>query len=119
HLELAGFATSLVLAVSSRVFGRFLLLRTRSSFELLVPRLAVGWAAGLLLVATGWLVGAAPGAWLRLVGSLLQLGVLLTWLILVGLYAAPSRPSGTPYVTNPTRRWIRIAFVLLVVALAR
>jgi hypothetical protein len=45
--------------------------------------------------------------------------VLLVWLFLVGLYNAPSRASGTPYVSNPTRRWIRIAFAFLVVALAR
>jgi hypothetical protein len=34
-----------------------------------------------------------------------------------GLYAPPVRESGTPYVTNPTRRWVRFAFAFLVLGL--
>ena len=63
HLELAGFATCLVLSVGSRVFGRFLLLRTLSKLETWVPRLALGWGVGLAVVAGGWLLDGhgAPG----------------------------------------------------------
>ena len=61
HLELAGFATCLVLGVGSRVFGRFLLLRTLSKLETWVPRLAVGWGVGLVLVAGGWLLDGSSG----------------------------------------------------------
>jgi hypothetical protein len=34
------------------------------------------------------------------------------------LMAPPTRESGTPYVTNPTRRWVRMAFAFLVIGLA-
>ena len=118
HLELAGFATCLVLGVGSRVFGRFLLLRTLSKLETWVPRLAVGWGVGLVLVTGGWLLDGSLGAWTRLLGGAIELAVLCTWLWLIGMYARPSRESGTPYVTNPTRRWIRLAFVFLVFSLA-
>lgn len=118
HLELAGFATCLVLAVASRVFGRFLLLRTRPGFEARLPMLAALWAAGLVLVSLGWLLAGAWAVWLHLFGALLELGVLAGWLWLIGLYDLPSRESGTPYVTSPTRRWVRLAFAFLVLNLA-
>lgn len=117
HLELAGFATGLVFGVASRVFGRFLLLRSHPALESALPRLATLYGLGLALVALGWLLDGSWGRWVRLGGSALELGVLLVWLWLVGLYAPPSRPSGTPYVTNPTRRWVRLAFGFLVVSL--
>jgi hypothetical protein len=118
HLELAGFATSVVFGVASRIFGRFLLLRTRPALDRRLPRLAGLWAVGLVLVVGGWLAGPPWGVWPRLAGSLLQLGTLGTWLWWVGLYQPPVRASGTPYVTEPTRRWIRLAFAFLVFSLA-
>ena len=118
HLELAGFATCLVLSVGSRVFGRFLLLRTLSKLDTWVPRLAVGWGVGLTLVAGGWLLDGSWGTWTRLIGAAIELAVLCTWLWLIGMYDQPSRESGTPYVTNPTRRWVRLAFGFLVFSLA-
>ena len=110
HLELAGFAVALVFAVGSRVFGRFLLLQTRPALEQRIPLLAWLWGAGLVVVVLGWLLDVQGSVWLRWLGSLIELGVLVTWLWLVGLYDLPSRESGTPYVTNPTRRWVRLAF---------
>jgi hypothetical protein len=118
HLELAGFAAPLVFAVASRVFGRFLLLRTRPSFEGRVPLLASAWGVGVLTVVLGWLLDVTWSAWLRWLGSLVELGVLVTWLWLVGLYDLPSRTSGTPYVTNPTRRWVRLAFMFFLFSLS-
>jgi hypothetical protein len=118
HLELAGFATCLVFAVASRVFGRFLLLQTRPAFGRSVPWLAWSWAFGLLMVVVGWLLGLTWSVWLRWLGSLVELGVLVIWLWQAGLYQLPSRESGTPYVTNPTRRWVRLAFALLLFSLA-
>src|SRR5919204_175731 len=87
-------------------------------------RLALGLAllpglgTGLLLVVLGWLLDVSWSAWLRWLGSLVELGVLVTWLWLVGLYGLPSRPSGTPYVTNPTRRWVRLAFMFFLFSLS-
>jgi hypothetical protein len=117
HLELAGFATCLVFAVSSRIFGRFLLLRSRPAFEQWIPFLAVGWAAGLVLVCAGWLLAGRSGAWVRLSGGALELVVVAAWIWQIGLYDRPSRESGTPHVTNPTRRWIRLAFAFLLLSL--
>lgn len=118
HLALAGFATCLVFGVASRVFGRFLLLSTRPGLESSLPGLAAAYGLGLTLVALGWLADAPWSAWVRFGGALLETAVLLYWLWLVGLYNQPSRASGTPYVTNPTRRWVRFAFGFLVFGLA-
>lgn len=118
HLELAGFATCMAFAVASRIFGRFLLLRTRATLEARIPLLAILWGVGLALVALGWLLAVSWAPRVRLLGSIIELAVLVTWLWLIGLYNQPSRDSGTPYVTNPTRRWVRLAFVFLVVSVA-
>jgi hypothetical protein len=117
HLELAGFATCLIFAVSSRIFGRCFLLRSHPAFEIWVPRLALGWGLGLLLVTLGWFIPAVPGAILRLVGALLELVVACVWIWLSGLYAPPVRASGTPYVNIPTRRWVRFGFAFLLLGL--
>jgi hypothetical protein len=114
HLELAGFATCLVFGVSSRIFGRFLLLRTRPLFERWLPVLAELWGLGLVGVTVGWLFDTA---WLRLMGACIELVVLLAWMWLIGLYDAPARESGTPYITVPTRRWARVCFAFLLVSI--
>jgi hypothetical protein len=118
YLELAGFGVCLVLGVGSRIFGRLLLLRTRPTLERSLPGLAGLWAAGLVLVAGGWLLATDWAAWVRLVGAVLQLAVLCAWLWLVGLYEAPSRQAANPHVVGPTRRWVRTAFLFLVVGVA-
>lgn len=118
HLELAGFATCLIFAVSSRIFGRFFQLNSHPKFDRSVPRLALGWGIGLLLVSVGWLLPQPASAPTRLIGSALELIVACAWLWLIGLYSPPTRVSGTPYVTNPTRRWVRFAFAFLVLGLA-
>ncbi|MBV9354609.1 MAG: hypothetical protein JO023_03670 [Chloroflexi bacterium] len=118
HLELAGFATCLVFAVASRIFGRFLLLRAHPAFESGLPWLARLWGVGLLLVAIGWSADAAWAIWLRWLGASLEVVVAVSWVWLIGLYRSPSRPSGTPHVTAPTRRWLRWAFAFLLASLA-
>lgn len=115
HLELAGFATCLVFAVASRVFGRFLLLRTRPELEGSIPWLSLLWLSGVVLVSLGWLLNIPAWRWM---GALVELGVLGVWLWAIGLYDHPSRESGTPYVTNPTRRWVRLAFAMLALGAA-
>ena len=118
HLELVGFTACLIYGVGSRIFGRFFLLRSGPVFDAWVPRLAAAWGVGLLLVSIGWFVPGQVGAALRLLGALFELVVACTWLWLSGLLAPPTRESGTPYVTNPTRRWVRLAFAFLVIGLA-
>jgi hypothetical protein len=113
HLELVGFTACLIFAVSSRIFGRFFQLRSAPGFEAWVPRLAAGWGVGVLLVSVGWFITGGLGPIARLAGAALQLFVACAWLWLSGLLAPPTRPSGTPHVTNPTRRWARLAFLFL------
>jgi hypothetical protein len=118
HLELGGFATALVLAVASRVFGRFLLLQARAELERWLPPLAAVWGVGLALVGVGWLVEAVWAPGLRWLGSALELVVVVAWVWLIGLYRAPSRASGSPHITNPTRRWVQCSFGFLLGSLA-
>jgi hypothetical protein len=115
HLELWGFASTMVLAVSGRVFPRFLLLQPTREW-LLRPALGL-WAFGSFGVPLVWLFmdGAAPA---RLVVTLAQLAGAVLYVLSLRLYEWPSRESGTPRVTHPTRRWARSAFALLLTAAA-
>jgi hypothetical protein len=115
QLELWGFAASVVLAVAGRVFPRFLLLRpTRAR---LVPAALTMWSLGsfgtplALAVAESAPLGRALAALFQVVGA---------WLFVVALrlYEPPLRPSGTPHVTDPTRRWVRWAFAVMLCAAA-
>jgi hypothetical protein len=118
HLELVGFTSCLIYGVGSRIFGRFFLLRSAASFETWVPRLASGWGVGVLVVSVGWFLPNPTGMFVRLLGGVIELVVACVWLWLSGLFAPPVRESGTPYVTNPTRRWVRLAFGFFVFGLA-
>ncbi|HET6316547.1 MAG TPA: NnrS family protein, partial [Chloroflexota bacterium] len=115
HLELWGFAATMVLAVSGRVFPRFLLLQPTR--ERLVRAALLCWASGTFGVSIIWLVldGAAAA---RLVVSLAQLLGAALFVSGVRLYEAPLRASGMPQVTNPTRTWARLAFAFLLTAAA-
>jgi hypothetical protein len=55
---------------------------------------------------------------LRAVAALAQVAGALLFVIAVRLYEPPARPSGTPHVTYPTRRWIRVAFALMLASAA-
>jgi uncharacterized protein involved in response to NO len=113
HLQLWGFASSMVLAVAGRVFPRFLLLQPTRDW-LLRPALGL-WAAGSWGVPLVWLLldGAAPA---RLVATLAQLVGAVLYVVGLRLYEWPIRESGMPQITNPTRRWARTAFALLLAA---
>lgn len=115
HLELWGFASTMVLAVAGRVYPKFLLLQPTR--ERLVPPALGLWALGSLGVPLAWLlVGNQPAV--RAVGAAAQFAGASLYLGALRLYEAPIRPSGTPYVTDPTRRWARVAFAFLLAAAA-
>ena len=100
----------MVLVVSGRIFPKFLLLQPTR--EGLLPYAFVLWGIGSLGVPLDWLV--APSAALaRAVVALAQLAGAAAFVIALRLYDPPLRPSGTPRVTDPTRRWIRVAFGLM------
>jgi hypothetical protein len=115
HLQLWGFAGSMVLLIAGRVYPRFLLLRPAR--EGVLRWALVLWAIGSLGVPLVWL--GLPGvAWLRTLATAAQLGGALGYVVGLRLYEAPLRASGMPHVTNPTRRWARIAFAFLLVGAA-
>lgn len=119
HLELAGFVVFVVFGVSRKILPRFLLLQPPRDAWL--RRGAGCYLVGVFLVSAGDLLGALPtaaplgrdlqiaGAWPQLVGVLLFLHGL-------NLFRPPARPSGAPNVTDPARRWLRLAFGWLVIA---
>jgi hypothetical protein len=115
HLELWGFASSVVLAVAWRVFPKFLLLRPTR--ERLLPAALTMWSLGSfgtpLVLALA--ADASPG---RALAALAQLGGAWLFVVALRLYEPPFRASGTPHITNPTRRWVRLAFALMLCAAA-
>jgi hypothetical protein len=115
HLELWGFASTVVLAVSGRVFPKFLLLRpTREA--LMRPAVAL-WALGSVGTPAVWLLLPSAEA-ARAVTTLAQLVAAVLFVAGIRLYETPVRESGTPHVTNPTRRWVRLAFAAMLLAAA-
>jgi hypothetical protein len=115
HLELWGFASTMVLAVSGRILPKFLLLKPTREGQLRVALLL--WAVGTIGVPIVWLI--APEAALARAGfALAQLLAICVFVMSLRLYEAPVRPSGMPHVTAPTRRWARTAFALLLAACA-
>jgi uncharacterized protein involved in response to NO len=115
HLELWGFASTVVLAVSGRVFPKFLLLQP-TRYRLVRPALAL-WALGSIGTPAEWLLlQGAPLA--RTLTTLAQLVAVVLFVAALRLYELPARESGTPYVTNPTRRWARLAFAMMLTAAA-
>lgn len=113
HLDLWGFAASMVLVVSGRIFPRFLLLRP-SHVGLLQVALVL-WAIGSFGVPLGWwLANLLPA--IRAIAAAAQLLGALLFVLGLRLYEAPVRASGTPHVTSPTRLWARCAFGFLLSA---
>ncbi|MDQ3811806.1 MAG: NnrS family protein, partial [Chloroflexota bacterium] len=113
--ELWGVASTMVLAVGGRIFPKFLLLQPTR--ERLVPYALGLWALGSLGVPLVWLVADGAAA-ARALASCAQLLGAVFYVHAVRLYEEPARASGTPWVTDPTRRWVRIAFGLLLSAAA-
>jgi hypothetical protein len=115
HLELWGFASTMVLAVAGRIYPRFLLLQPTR--EHLVPAALALWGLGSLGVPLAWLLAGEQPA-IRVVGAAAQLAGATLYVCALRLYEAPIRASRAPYVTDPTRTWARVAFAFLLAAAA-
>jgi NnrS protein len=115
HLELWGFASTMVLAVAGRIFPRFLLLQPTR--EALLPYALGLWAIGSFGAPIVWLgLDGAPLP--RALASVAQLGGAALYVRALRLYEKPVRASGMPHVTNPTRLWARLAFGLMLLGAA-
>jgi hypothetical protein len=113
HLELWGFATTMVFAVAGNIYPRFLLLRpTRESA--LFPALLL-WALGSLGTPVAWLVTEGLPA-VRVITAIAQLAGIIGYLYALRLYEPTARASTAPHVTDTTRTWARVAFGFLIVA---
>lgn len=119
HVELWGFVTFLAFGVSRKILPRFLLLPAPDEGRL---RWGAGiYLIGVILVVVGWLLdviapGSGTGNVPRAVGAWPQLIGVALYVEALRLYRPATRPSGAPGVTEPARRWLRIAFGWLVIA---
>jgi hypothetical protein len=97
------------------VFPKFLLLQpTRDA--LLRPALGL-WVVGSIGTPVVWVLLQGTPA-VRAITDLAQLVAVVLFVTGLRLYESPARESGTPLVTNPTRRWARLAFAMLLAAAA-
>lgn len=115
HLQLWGFAGTMVLVVAGRLYPQFLMLQPTRD-RLFAPALAL-WAAGSLGVPLAWLLAAD----LPLARPLMAAGQLAgaaLYAYALRLYEPPAHASPMPHITGPTRRWVRVAFGFLLVAAA-
>jgi hypothetical protein len=115
HLELFGFASTMIFAIGQHAWPNLLLLRpTRLSF--IRPSLIL-WAIGTFGVPLSWLVG--PGVMeLRVLATLAQLAGSVLYVHALRLFEPSVRASSIPRVTNPARAWARTAFVFLLLSTA-
>jgi hypothetical protein len=115
HLELWGFASTMVLAVAGNIYPKFLLLRP-SRERFMVPAILL-WGVGGLGMPAAWLLSDQQPMG-RVMAATAQLAGIIGYLYALRLYEAPERASTAPQVTDPTRTWVRVAFGFLVVAAA-
>lgn len=118
NLQLSGFIVLMVFAVSRRILPRFLLLGPPN--DRLVRPGALLYVAGVVAESIGWILGAEPSLYpisegLRVGAALPRLAGIVLILVGLRLYGRPIRASGAPNVTEPARRWFRLAFAWLLV----
>lgn len=115
HLELWGFASTMILAIARNTWPNLLLLPPAASGALL-PAL-VFWGIGSLGVPLTWLFAAnVPGP--RALMMAAQLAGALLYVVGLRLFEPPARASSLPRVTNPARAWARVAFGFLLASAA-
>lgn len=118
-VELWGFVILIAYGVSRKILPRFLLLPPPN--DQLIRIGALSYASGVVVISIGWLFQTIPqlqrlGLDARALGTWPQLLGVVLYLIGLRLYQKPVRPSGAPNVTDPARRWLRIAFAWLLLA---
>jgi hypothetical protein len=110
HLELWGFASTMIFAIGQHAWRNLLLLPpTRQS--LVSPSLVL-WATGVFGGAISWLAG-TNGKELGVVAASAQIGGLVLYAHALGLLEPAARTSSLPQLTNPARMWVRTAFLFL------
>ncbi len=115
HLELWGFATTMVLAIGRHTWPNLLLLPPPRE-RLLLPSLVL-WAVGSLGVPLVWLLLPDVAA-VRALAALAQLSGAALYAHVLGLFSPPARPTTIPRVSNPPRLWVRLAFGFLLLGAA-
>jgi len=115
HLELWGFAATMILAIARHTWPNMLLLRAARS-NLIRPALLL-WAVGSLGTPLTWLL-ASDAIVIRALGALAQLAGAALYALALRLFDPPARASTLPHITEPPRLWLRVAFAFLIAAAA-
>jgi hypothetical protein len=113
HLELWGFASTMVLAIASHTWPTMLLLHPSR-----VGATHVGlalWAFGSIGTPVAWLAFPDSPA-VRAIPAASQLAGALFYVYALRLFESPERGSLIPLVTDQGRAWVRAAFGFLLVA---
>ena len=115
HLELWGFASTMVFAITGQTWPNLLLLQpTRKG--LILPAF-ICWAIGSLGTPLAWLLfPETPMLRVLAAGSQLAGAVLYTYAL--RLFERPARAATLMLVVEPPRAWLRVAFAFLLVGAA-
>jgi hypothetical protein len=115
HLELWGFASTMIFAIARHTWPNVLLLKPARQ-RVVLPSL-VFWAIGCLGVSLSWLL--FPGAPLLLIATAgCQLVGAALFAHALRLFERPARAASLPRVTDPPRAWLRMAFAFLLAGAA-
>jgi hypothetical protein len=116
--ELSGFAVFMVFTVVRKILPRFLLLQPTLQYRLTLGLgcYLVGTAVTIVLSLLGAIVSSSSIHVAQTVGAWLGLAGVALFIAGIRLYERPARESLAASVTEPARRWIRIAFGWLIAA---
>jgi hypothetical protein len=115
HLELWGFASTMVLAIARHTWPNLLLLQPGHE-RWVLPGLGL-WAIGSLGIPLAWLL-VPEVALVRTLAALAQFAGAVLYAYSLRLFAPPLRASSIPRITNPARAWMRMAFGFLLLGAA-
>jgi hypothetical protein len=115
HLELWGFASTMVLAVARQTWPNLLLLQPTRR-ELLWPSLGF-WGIGSLGVPLAWLLVPESGG-IRALAAAAQLAGAILYVVALRLFEPRARSALLPLLTDPPLVWLRVAFGFLLAGAA-